>query len=275
MVDDDVSANEARQEPSEPAEQTAQHVRSKIEFPYSDLETAVALARSLHSNAGSSCEDGELAAWMNMSESGGTYRARRAAARMFGLVDASSPGRLSLTAMGRRIVDDDRAARVEAFLKPALFAALYEQYRGQTLPPTPTIERHIERLGVPPKQKMRARQVFQGSAHYAGFVDASSGRFRKPGTGGPTPETTSSTEATKGTGDGGGDDGTPPRHPLIEGMFQSLPLNGQTWTLDEAADWLHAAAYNLRFAYKLKGKITIDIKIEQPSHDRMAKQDAE
>ena len=48
-------------------------------------------------------------------------------------------------------------------------------------------------------------------------------------------------------------------------MFQSLPLNGQTWTLDEAADWLHAAAYNLRFAYKLKGKISIDIKIEQPS----------
>ena len=60
-------------------------------------------------------------------------------------------------------------------------------------------------------------------------------------------------------------DGPAPRHPLIEGMFQSLPENGQSWTLDEAADWLHAAAYNLRFAYKLKGKITIDIKIEQPT----------
>jgi hypothetical protein len=48
-------------------------------------------------------------------------------------------------------------------------------------------------------------------------------------------------------------------------MFQSLPENGKPWTLDEAADWLHAAAYNLRFAYKLKGKITIDIKIEQPN----------
>jgi hypothetical protein len=58
-------------------------------------------------------------------------------------------------------------------------------------------------------------------------------------------------------------------------MFQSLPENGQAWTLEEAADWLHAAAYNLRFAYKLKGKITIDIKIEQPSHDPTATQDAE
>jgi hypothetical protein len=48
-------------------------------------------------------------------------------------------------------------------------------------------------------------------------------------------------------------------------MFQSLPSNGQSWTLEEAADWLHAAAYNLRFAYKLKGKITVDIKVEQPT----------
>jgi hypothetical protein len=47
-------------------------------------------------------------------------------------------------------------------------------------------------------------------------------------------------------------------------MFQSLPENGKPWTLHVAADWLHAAAYNLRFAYKLKGKITVDIKIERP-----------
>jgi hypothetical protein len=64
-------------------------------------------------------------------------------------------------------------------------------------------------------------------------------------------------------GSGGSGEGTPPRHPLIEGMFQSLPPNGQTWTLDEAADWLHAAAYNLRFAYKLKGKIKIEIEVER------------
>ena len=57
----------------------------------------------------------------------------------------------------------------------------------------------------------------------------------------------------------------PPRHPLIEGLFQSLPANGEEWTLEDAADWLHAAAYNLRFAYKLKGKIKIEIEIEPQS----------
>jgi hypothetical protein len=64
-------------------------------------------------------------------------------------------------------------------------------------------------------------------------------------------------------GSGGSGGGTPPRHPLIEGMFQSLPPNGQTWTLDEAADWLHAAAYNLRFASKLQGKIKVEIEVER------------
>ena len=265
MVQDDESID-ANAEP----ERSAQRVRSEIEFPYSDLEDVTELAQTLHLNAGSSCEDAELAAWMNMSEDGGTYRARRSAARMFGLVEGAQ-GRLSLTPLGRRIVDEaDRGARVEAFLKPALFAALYEQYRGQSLPPTPTIERHIERLGVPPKQIKRARQVFQNSAHYAAFVDTNTGRFRKPGTS-PIPETSAKFDGENkggvgiGGGGGSGGDDIPPRHPLIEGMFQSLPPNGQPWTLDEVADWLHAAAYNLRFAYKLKGKITIDIKVEQPT----------
>ena len=72
-------------------------------------------------------------------------------------------------------------------------------------------------------------------------------------------------DASKNKPGGTNRSGGPPRHPLIEGMFQSLPANGQPWTLDEAADWLHAAAYNLRFAYKLKGKITVDIKIEKPN----------
>jgi hypothetical protein len=50
-----------------------------------------------------------------------------------------------------------------------------------------------------------------------------------------------------------------------EALSAGLPqnANGQPWTLDEAADWLHAAAYNLRFAYKLKGKIKIDIHVER------------
>jgi hypothetical protein len=39
----------------------------------------------------------------------------------------------------------------------------------------------MEQLGVSPKQKERARQTLIKSAQYAGFIDASTARFVKPG----------------------------------------------------------------------------------------------
>jgi hypothetical protein len=43
--------------------------------------------------------------------------------------------------------------------------------------PPPAIERQVVDLGVSPKQKERARQTFMKSTQYAGFIDASTGRF--------------------------------------------------------------------------------------------------
>jgi hypothetical protein len=74
----------------------------------------------------------------------------------------------------------EQAARVTAFLNVELFRALYDQFKGHALPPRPAIERQIE-FEVSPNQKERARQTLMGSAQYAGFIDASSGRFVKPG----------------------------------------------------------------------------------------------
>ncbi len=70
-------------------EQLRKRFRSEIEFPYADLENAVELAQTIHDKAGSSCEVGELAAWMGQSASGGTFRTRIGAARMFGLTENS------------------------------------------------------------------------------------------------------------------------------------------------------------------------------------------
>jgi hypothetical protein len=53
-----------------------------------------------------------------------------------------------------------------------------------------------------------------------------------------------------GGGSGGGD-GTAPHHPLIEGMFQSLPENGQPWTLDE----VDRKAFRKRLRALLKFKL--------------------
>ena len=144
-------------------EQTAaetKRFRSEIEFPYADLESAVEIAQTIHSKAGSSCETDELAAWMGQTATGGTFRTRLGAARMFGLIETGQ-GRVTLTQPGRDVLDssgNERVARVAAFLNVELFRAMYDQYKGNALPPPPAIERQMEQLGVSPKQKERARQ---------------------------------------------------------------------------------------------------------------------
>lgn len=67
----------------------------------------------------------------------------------------------------------------------------------------------MEELGVPPKQKERARQAFASSAESAGFI-APNGRFSKPAL--APPSVTEKPEVKKGGnggGAGGGDDAAP------------------------------------------------------------------
>lgn len=155
--------------------------RSQIEFPYSDLERAVELVAVLLREGGQAkIDQTQLAVAMDQSATGGTFRGRLGAARMFGLVETEQ-GRAGLTALGLQMTDEQSApaARAEAFLNIPLYKAMFDRYQGYALPPAAAIERQMESLGVPPKQKERARQAFSASAQYAGYI-ASNGRFSKP-----------------------------------------------------------------------------------------------
>ena len=249
----------------EPQKELVKRERSSIAFPYVDLDDAVEVARAIHEHAGvGDCDDAQLSAWMNQSSKSSGYRMRLTAARMFGVLDPNSDRR-KLTPLGRMVVDlrQERAAKADAFLRVPLYGAMYERYKDGVLPPEKTLETEIVGLGVAEKQKASARQVFMRLAQQAGYFEHGKNRLVRPGVASLKEDGDESAAEENDRSGGGGSGGKgPPRHPLIEGMFQSLPLSGQPWTLDEAADWLHAAAYNLRFAYKLKGKITIDIRIE-------------
>lgn len=229
-------------------------VQSEIEFPYSDLEATVELAHVLYTKAGSSCDDNELAAWLNQSSAGGTYRARRSAARMFGLIDIAQ-GKISLTDLGRDLSDNhkERDARIEAFLKPELHHAMYEKCRGHVLPPASAIERQMEQLGVSPKQKARARQVFHKSAIYAGFIDQSSGRFIKPGNDahrGNEGNDPGNVKTRVGGGGNGGDGDQPDIDPIIHGLLARLPKSGAVWPDTERKLWLDLLAGSFKLIYK-------------------------
>ena len=110
----------------------AKRERSSIEFPYSDLENAIEIARTIFNRAGSSCEVKQLASWLDQSAVGGTFRSRLSASRIFGLVETERGGLVGLTDLGRQILADDlnRAARVTAFLNVPLYEAMYEEYHG-------------------------------------------------------------------------------------------------------------------------------------------------
>ncbi len=254
--------------PNAGADATAERKRivSEIAFPYADLESAIELAQTIHSKAGSSCEVDELAAWMGQSAAGGTFRTRLGAARMFGLTE-NSQGRTTLTQLGRDVLDgsgSERAARVTAFLNVELFRVLYDQFKASVLPPPPAIERQIEQLGVSPKQKERARQTFMKSAQYAGFIDSTTGRFVKPGIA-QKDEGSGQTKQDKVDlgGGGGGDDGLGGigLDPLLIALLKKIPPPEKGWSGPNRVRWFRTFAMNVSQIYDGDGE-PVELKIE-------------
>jgi hypothetical protein len=193
-----------------------------------------------------------LAAWMGQSASGGTFRTRLGAARMFGLIETGQ-GRVALTQLGRDILDDSsggRSARVAAFLNVELFRVMYDQYKANILPPPPAIERQMEQLGVSPKQKERARQTFMKSAQYAVFIDASSGRFVKPGIASREEPPREKPDDVQKRNSGSDGNEPPDLHPFVQGLLKELPKAGTPWPEEQRKLWLDTAASIFKMIYK-------------------------
>jgi hypothetical protein len=244
--------------------------RSKIVFVYNDLESALDLARTLQTRAGATCEIKQLASWMNQSAEGGTFRSILGAARTFGLIETSQ-GSVSLTTLGRDALDENRrqGALAEAFLKVQLHSAMYEQYQGYALPPPAAIERHMESLGVPSKQKERARQTFTKSAQFAGYVDQQTGRFIKPAIASPPPPSNSGLVDLNGSGGGGGGGGGGDvgldLDPLLMALLKKIPASSSAgWPKEQRVRWFRTFAMNVSQIYD-DAADAVDLKIELES----------
>jgi hypothetical protein len=113
-------------------------------------------------------------------------------------------------------------------------------------------------MGVSPKQKEKARRVFQRSAQQAGFFAFGQDRLVYPSKGGGEPIPSSNGETPPDKIDGkkdahggdGGDGGNGTRLPLIiEGLIKALPAGGADWPLEARRKWLQAAAINFDLVY--------------------------
>jgi hypothetical protein len=244
---------EAAQEPVkiENAPEKSTLDRSTIRFPYLDQDDSVELAKKVFELGGKSCDKIALASAFNVSAEGGAFGLRLATAKMFGFITTEKKT-ISLTDLGQRVVDPatEKPARAESLLEVPLYKKLYDDYQGQLLPGNDGLESHVVKLGVAPKQKDKARQVFQRSAKQAGYFSIASNRLAapqfKPGI----------DSRSNGASDSDGNEGkrkeqslTPPPPPpqgpdlppYVQLLVSKLPEPETMWGMSGRKKWLEAA----------------------------------
>jgi hypothetical protein len=171
---------------------------------------------------------------------------------MFGLVETTS-GSHKLAPLGRSIVDpqQERSARVNAFLMVPLYKAIFEKYKGGVLPPAAALERDIVGLGVAEKQTGRARQVFERSAEQANFFEHGKNRLVLPAVAlRELPPDPPEDKNKNGGGGGGGDDGLDDLglDPLLIALLKKIPTSG-AWPAQQRLRWFRTFAMNVSQIY--------------------------
>lgn len=248
---------------------TEERGRSTVDFPYSDLDSAVEIAQTVRQLGVFSCEPASLAAKLNMAPDGGGFRQRLITSKTFGLIayGRAAGGLVELTSIGQLVADQasERRGRLEAFMAIPLYKALFDRLKGQVMPPPPAIERLMENMGVAPKQKDKARQVFQRSAKQAGLFELSNDRLTlPPSLNTPSPATELATPVSERsvTGDDGGSDTRGRLPPFIQGLIDKLPPPDTEWDLVARAKWLTTAANIFDLMYKDGNDLGIKVRLE-------------
>jgi hypothetical protein len=242
----------------------ATNERSTIDFPYTDLDNAVEIVKGVHAVGGTACDYEQLAAQLTVEAKGGGFRLRVNGAKTYGLLSYERGGRITLTDLGRKMNDpqQERAARVEAFLTVPLYKRVYEEFKGGPLPPQAGLERAMVSLGVGPKVADRARQVMLRSARQAAFFELAQDRLTAPPLrpGEQPPADAGKDRKPPNTG-GSGDDGGV-THPLIQGLLQTLPKPNTPWSSTERYNWLTMAnsIFKIIFQSQDSGDVTVEHK---------------
>jgi hypothetical protein len=263
----------------DPAARGSSREQSSIAFPYLDLDAAAEVADAVYQRSGhGSCDLDELAAEMGQVISG-SFRLKTGTAKVFDVIDKDGRSSVKLTELGKQITQPDtaKAAKVDAFLSVPLYAAVYEKYKGQRLPPMKALEREMQNLGVSSKQTDRARQAFERSARQAGFFEAGDDRLVRPKTDlitVPQGSQDDSRDKQQRRADDEdrlrrerernrhGGDGNGPDDPLIVGLVQRLPETTGKWDAEARAAWLRLAVSIFDVVY---GKAEADISVEAKS----------
>ena len=242
--------------------------RSEIAFPYTDFDKCLEMADAVYKYAGlGECSKDQLAAWIEKSANSSVFRNSVSAAKLFGLLQkGESFDKVKITELGVQSLDSSGAvaAKAKSFLRVPLFEALFQKYKNYTIPPTKGLEADIESLGVPKKQKIRARQVFEASAKAAGFKEFAQDKLVMPI---ESQETTPDSVPDHLNTTEGLDDTSSDKHgpdPLIQALLDKIPI-GEEWPSQSRLRWFRTFAMIVSQVYDT-GDQVVELKIElEPS----------
>lgn len=246
--------------------------RSGIASPYFDLAASIAVAEAVYQKGGGTASPDQLAHWLGYkSTASGTYLTRVSAAnKHFGLIETTGD-QVNVTERARRIlapvmIEDVISAKVDAFLAVPLFARVFEQFKGNQLPPEVGLKNLFRsQYQILPDRVAQAVRVFLNSAEQAGFFSTTGDRSRliKPTISASTPIAVHPTSAlpepkaeaeatlqykTPFGGNGGGGDGMDGVHTAILGLLRELPPQGY-WPEPKKKRFLDAFKATIDFIY--------------------------
>jgi hypothetical protein len=243
-------------------ETSTRRERSRILFPYGDLEAALEVAKAIFARGGQRASLDQLADAMGHHDTtSGTFRFKLSTARIFGLMNFDGD-QATLTDLGQEIVDrkTEVSAKVRAFLHVPLYRKIYELHKGKLLPKDPALEQEMESLGVVATQKIRARQTFQRSASEAGMFNETRDRLIIPA--GVSLDSSNSFQETAGrkmenNGFGSHQQSPSPElNVILLTLFDMLPPPGSTWPHEKRQQWIE-------FAQRLFNHLYIDSETQE------------
>lgn len=165
----------------EPAPKKTRSVtNSGLRFPIYNLLSSIEVVKKIHEKGGGSAAGDQLASFLGYgSTNNGAYLSRIGAARVFQLIEKSGNA-FVLTSLAKRLVspvfpEDEKEAKIEAFLAVPLFNKVYDEFRGQQLPAEAGLKNALIRFGVVPSRVDFAYRALVESADTAGFFDARNG----------------------------------------------------------------------------------------------------
>lgn len=254
--------------------------QSSIAFPYVDLSAAAEVARAIYDRYGNdTCDLNDLAADLD-DGSGGAFRLKTSAARIFDLIEKRGRSEARITDNGKQVIDEAESvsAKAHAFLKVPLYSAVYDKYKNSRLPHKQALDDELKNMGVPAKQVDKARQVFERSARQAGFFESSDNRLIIPSQNKPQIRNNSSLARSSMMdtedrfesyiAEAGMQARLRRDDPLIVGLVDRLPSAGSPWNDEARIAWLRLASSIFDVAYTDgSGQIEIKLAIDPANLD--------